>query len=236
MVRFGMVIDLDRCTACQACVVACRTENNVPFSEPDESERIRHIFWMEFLSKVEGTYPNVKVTLMPRPCLHCEQPPCVQVCPVEATWKRDDGLVMQDYERCIGCRYCMGACPYGARHFNWYRPQWIPPMDQYINPDIGPERGQGPRPRPKGVVEKCTFCIQRLEKVVAKAKAEGRRPRDEELMRMTACSQACPARAITFGDFDEPESTVSKLARSTRAFRLKEELGTRPQVVYLRQG
>lgn len=109
-------------------------------------------------------------------------------------------------------------------------------MDQYINPDIGPERGQGPRPRPKGVVEKCTFCIQRLEKVVAKAKAEGRRPRDEELMRMTACSQACPARAITFGDFDEPESTVSKLARSTRAFRLKEELGTRPQVVYLRQG
>jgi molybdopterin-containing oxidoreductase family iron-sulfur binding subunit len=217
-------------------VAACRAENNVPFSNEEDAEKHKHIFWMEFLSKIDGTFPNVRLALIPRNCMHCENPPCVRVCPVEATWKREDGLVMQDYERCIGCRYCMVACPYGARHFNWHAPSRPPPMDLYLNPDHGVERGQGPEPRPKGVVEKCTFCIHRLDKAIASARAEGRSLRDDEVVRLTACAQTCPPGAIYFGDLEDPTSTVAKLASSPRAFRLAEELGTKPQVIYLRGG
>lgn len=239
MPRWGMVIDLDKCTACQACVVACRAENTVPFAGPEESAKNRPIFWMQLLSLIEGEYPRVRGQFIPRPCMHCDNPPCVQVCPVGATWKAEDGLVVQDYDRCIGCRYCMVACPYGARFFNWYRPSWPTPLGRQHNPDRSPHRPptggrQGPEVRPVGVVEKCTFCIHRLEKAKQKARAEGREVRDGDYV--TACTQTCPAKAIYFGDLDDPTSEVYKLSRSRRAFRLLEELGTEPRVYYLAGG
>lgn len=208
MPRWGMVIDLDRCVACQACTAACRAENNVAFAGPEESDLGRAIFWHEVLAQVEGEYPNVRGTFIPRPCMHCDNPPCVRVCPVGATYQNEDGLVLQRYERCIGCRYCMVACPYAVRYFNWRAPQWPDGMDRYRNPDIPI--------RPKGIVEKCTFCEHRLP--------------------VPACNQACPGNARFFGDLDDPDSVVSQLARSPRAFRLLEDLGTEPKVYYLREG
>lgn len=208
MARWGMVIDLDRCVACQACTAACRAENNVPFAGPEDSDLSRAIFWHDVLSEVEGEYPNLRGTFIPRPCMHCENPPCVRVCPVGATYQNEEGLVLQRYDRCIGCRYCMVACPYAVRYFNWGAPEMTDGMDRYLNPDIPI--------RPKGIVEKCTFCSHRLP--------------------VPACNQACPGNARTFGDLDDPDSVVSELARSPRAFRLLEDLGTEPKVYYLREG
>src|SRR3989304_4933985 len=135
-----MVIDLDRCTACQGCTVACRAENNVSFAGVEEAQKGRAIFWNEVLSSVDGKYPNVKAQYIPRPCMHCENPPCVQVCPVGATYKDGEGIVRQNYERCIGCKYCMVACPYGARSFNLTRPAVPEAMVHYRNPDL---KGRG---------------------------------------------------------------------------------------------
>lgn len=238
MVRWGMVIDLDKCVACQACTIACKSENNQPFSAKSDPES-RRFAWTDVISMIEGRYPNVRVTMIPRPCMHCENPPCVKVCPVGATYMNEEGIVMQDYDRCIGCRYCMVACPYAARYFNWEEPKWPEPMTQYLNPDkasLRPPGRQGPEVRPVGVVEKCTFCIHRIEKLTAIAKEQNRLLKDEEVKFLTACNEACPSRARFFGDLDNPNSTVSKLASSPRAFRLKEDLGTRPKVIYLAQG
>ncbi|MBI2554951.1 MAG: 4Fe-4S dicluster domain-containing protein [Candidatus Rokubacteria bacterium] len=235
MARWGMVIDLDKCTACQACTVACKAENNEPIAGPEESGKGRDILWMQVLSLVEGTYPRVRARFIPRPCMHCDEPPCVQVCPVDATYKRPDGLVAQDYDRCIGCRYCMVACPYGVRSFNWRRPEFQ--TTAYLNPDrVAGRNGarEGPTPRPVGVVEKCTFCVHRLEKAKATARAEGRELRDGDYT--TACQQTCTGGAIKFGDLDDRQSEVHRLSRDKRAFRLLEELGTEPRVYYLKEG
>lgn len=226
MARWGMVIDLDKCTACQACVVACRQENNVPFAGEEETERDRAIFWMEVIPTVEGEYPKLKSRFIPRPCMHCDNPPCVRVCPVNATNINPEGLVAQVYARCIGCRYCTAACPYTVRYFNWYEPKWPEPMKNTLNPEVFV--------RPKGVVEKCSFCIQRIRKVKERAKEERREIRDGEVV--TACAQTCPAGAIYFGNLDDPYSQVSVLARSHRAFKLLEHLGTEPKVIYLSEG
>lgn len=224
MPRWGMVIDLDKCAACQACTVACRMENNVNFSGPEEAARGRTITWNEVLvvPESEGTGPR----FIPRPCMHCDNPPCVQVCPVGATYKSEEGVVLQNYSRCIGCRYCMTACPYGARYFNWKDTTPPATMTDYRNPDVVV--------RPVGVVEKCTFCVQRIAAAEAKAKAEGRELRDGDVV--PACVQTCPVGARYFGDLDDPESQVSRLAKSPRASRLLEELGTRPKVYYLSEG
>lgn len=226
MPRWGMVIDLDKCTACQACTVACRSENNVYFQGPEETKKNRAKFWNEVLTFTEGEYPKTKVQFIPRPCMHCEDPPCVKVCPVGATYTSEEGIVLQKYNRCIGCRYCMSACPYGARHFNWIETKVPNPMDQHRNPDVPL--------RPKGIVEKCSFCEQRVEKVKAIARAEGREVRDGEIQ--PACVQTCTGFARFFGDLDDLNSTVSKLAQSARAFTLLEESGTHPKVIYLKEG
>ena len=226
MSRWGMVIDLDKCTACQACVVACRTENNVPFAGPVQTSLGRAILWMELIQETEGEYPEVRTRFFPRPCFQCDNPPCVKVCPVAATYKNEEGLVGQIYNRCIGCRYCMNACPYSARYFNWFQAKWPKEMQNSLSPDVFL--------RPRGVVEKCSFCHHRLQKAKEKAKVEGRILTDEDYI--PACVQSCPAKAMYFGDLDNPKSKVTELARSARAFRLLEDLGTQPRVIYLREG
>ncbi len=225
MARYGMVIDLDRCVGCRACMVACKVENNTP----------QAVFWMYVFRFDEGEYPNARVRFLPRPCQHCDNAPCVKVCPVGARYKREDGIVSTDWDRCIGCRYCEVACPYGVNYFNYKSPkknQYLDWGDEdlrestngatpaYKNPDLddryGPEKrhiaGGG---HAKGVIEKCTFCVQRVE--------QGRQP---------ACVENCPAFALRFGDLDNPDSEVSK-ALNRPHFRLLEEAGTNPRVYYL---
>lgn len=228
MPRWGMVIDLDKCIGCQACTIACRMENNTPIAGPEDAVNDRAILWNEVIPYVSGEYPNVKLNYLPRPCMHCDDPPCTYVCPVGATYKDEEGLVRQDYNRCIGCRFCTVACPYTVRYFNWGVPHWPEGMEAHLNPD--PEVA----PRPKGVVEKCTFCIQRRRKAEELAEAEERPFRASDYV--PACVETCTGRARYFGDLDDPDSLVSQLADSPRAFRLLEELGTHPKVIYLREG
>lgn len=231
MPRWGMVIDLDRCTACQACVVACQIENNVPPTGSKESGQGRAISWMRLASLGGSEHggehdASSRLHLTPVPCMHCDNPPCTKVCPVRATSIGEEGLVAQVFPRCIGCRYCTTACPYTVRQFNWKRPDWPSPMEQGLTPDVSI--------RPKGVVEKCTFCHHRLQKAREAARAEGRTLRDGDYT--PACVQTCPTKAMVFGDLDDPSSDVAVLAQGPRAFRLLEELGTEPKVIYLREG
>ena len=242
MPKWSMVIDLDKCVACQGCSIACRMENNTPVVEPAQAEMGRSILWNDVFpnpvnpTEETGEYPHVQTRFLTRPCMHCENAPCVKVCPVQATYLDDEGLVRQNYERCIGCRFCTVACPYGVRYFNWYEPEWSPELARHITPDavVGNDSLEGPAVRPRGVVEKCTYCIHRMHKARARASAEGREFRPDEYV--PACVQTCTGKARYFGDLDDPESTVSILAKSSRAFRLLEDIGTHPKTVYLREG
>lgn len=226
MPRWGMVIDLAKCTACQACAVACETENNIPCVEPEQAKLGRTIAWLTVLPELEGEYPHVSMRLFPLSCLHCDSPPCIRVCPVGATGINPEGTVRQIFARCIGCRYCTNACPYTRRMFNWYRPEFPGELQQALNPDVSV--------RPKGVVEKCTFCHHRLIKVREQVRAEGRSLAEGDYV--PACVENCPARAMYFGDLDDLDSKVAELARSPRAFRYLEELGTDPKVIFLGEG
>jgi Fe-S-cluster-containing dehydrogenase component len=221
-----MVIDLDKCTGCQACSVACKAENNVPHGSPEEHAGRTAPFWHKVIAASSGLYPDVNVNLIPMPCMHCDDPPCVQVCPARATYRRQDGIVIQDYRRCIGCKYCLIACPYGVRNFNYQDP-----VDEaYDRPDLPPDRSDRatwPFPhRLHGVVEKCTFCFHRIDR----AEREGKTVGDEVV---PACAEACPARAIAFGDLDVTGSPVAQLLASRQWLRLREEMGTSPKVFYL---
>ena len=228
--RYAMVIDLARCIGCEACTVACKVEHNVPAAPKDLTRRIE---WTEVYFKEEGEYPFVRTGLDPRPCQQCENPPCVGVCPVGATYQdKERGLVLQRYERCIGCRYCATACPYGARYFNWSDPAWAgKERAQALNPDPHPQI----KKRIKGIVEKCTFCVERLDRLEARCEKEGRGLTDEDLHLICTCVNTCMGRARHFGDLNDPDSTVSRLARSGRAKFSLEELGTHPKVIYLRE-
>jgi len=242
MTRWAMVIDLDKCVACQGCSIACRQENNTLAVSPENARKGRTERWNDVFPfpindpEAKGEYPNVHTRYMTRPCMHCENPPCTKVCPVQATYKDAEGIVHQDYNRCIGCRFCTVACPYGVRQFNWEEPDWSPEFARSINPDTVSINGssEGPTIRPKGVVEKCTFCIHRLIQAREKAVELGREFRAEDYV--PACVQTCTARARFFGDLDDPNSTVSKLSENTRAFRLLESVGTHPKVIYLQEG
>jgi molybdopterin-containing oxidoreductase family iron-sulfur binding subunit len=219
--KWGLVIDLDRCARCAGCVVACQQENNVAPAGPRVAARTRPIHWMDFLPPAPGSWAAT-----PIPCMHCEDPPCVKVCPVGATYQSDEGITAQIWERCIGCRYCMVACPYARRYFNWSEPGW---QDQVasLNPDVAP--------RPRGVVEKCTLCHHRIRAAIERARLDEEPLSDEILRRLPACAQSCPTQAISFGDLADPASEVARLAASPRAMRLLPEAGTRPKVIYLRE-
>lgn len=223
MPKWGMVIDLNKCTGCGSCVTACRLENNIPNAGAADTQKGRTFLWMDMLEMVEGKYPDVHVRYIPRPCFQCDNPPCTRVCPVRATYRNDEGLVAQIYHRCIGCRYCMVACPYTVKSFNWFEPEWPEEFTAIRNPDVSL--------RMKGVVEKCSFCSHRLMNARDQARFEERDLQEQDYQ--PACAESCPTGAIIFGDFDNKEHAVRRLKRSNRAYRLLEDLGTEPKVVYL---
>lgn len=226
-VRYGMVIDLDRCTGCMACSVACQAENNVSFLT-DDSNKTRTIAWLEVYQLENGKdYPDYQFAYLPRPCMHCDAPhhsPCTFVCPVNATTRdENNGLVTHIYPRCIGCRYCAVACPYHARDFNWWDPYWPKPMETMLSPKVSP--------RMRGVIEKCTFCHHRLLDARSKAYLDGTNP--DDVVYTPACAEACPTKAIKFGNLRDPNSEVAKLSKDPRAFRILAKLKTEPKVYYL---
>ena len=216
--RYGMVIDTRRCVGCRACVVACKAENKTP---PGVSYTV-------VVEEAVANRFDDKPIFMTKPCFHCENPPCVDVCPVSATFKRErDGLVVIDYDRCIGCRYCITGCPYGARSFDFGENYAVVAGATAYATVPSPEYGQF-RARtggsPVGNVRKCTFCLHLQDVEGRYDKAAGRWP---------ACAKTCTGHAIFFGDFNDPDSEVSKLVRERQPVRLKEELGTEPNVHYL---
>ncbi len=232
--RWGMVIDQDLCTGCQACVAACSMENNVPIVGEEDSGYGRSLQWIRIERFWTGTYPNVKMTpYQPMLCQQCHNAPCEPVCPVFASvHSASEDTNLQVYNRCVGTRYCANNCPYQVRVFNWrdYQDSRIHPylvdLQNQLNPDVTVRR--------RGVMEKCTFCIQRIHKAEDLAESEKRDIRDGEVT--PACAQACPAYAITFGRIDDPNSKVSVLAQEERGYHQLDELRTVPRITYLKGG
>jgi len=222
--KWGMVIDLDRCTGCHACEAACSAENNIPVVGAEQCHKGHAHQWIRVERYWEGNYPNVKARFMPILCQQCGNAPCEPVCPVYATYHNPEGLNVMVYNRCVGTRYCGNNCPYEVRMFNWTEPAWETPLDQQLNPDV--------TVRGKGVMEKCTFCVQRIRRAEEQADADGRDLEPDEFT--TACAQACPPKAIVFGDVNDKRWSVNKKREDPRRFTLLEELGTEPSVVYLK--
>jgi menaquinone reductase, iron-sulfur cluster-binding subunit len=223
--RYGMVVDLDRCTGCGACVVVCAVENNIAPAQPGANTRTG-VTWMRVYRVANGEpIPDCDTVFVPMMCQQCEKDtPCVSVCPQNAVdVDPATGIVGQVPQRCLGCRYCMAACPYHARYFNWWDPEWPAGMEHTLNPDVAP--------RMRGVVEKCNFCHGRLHAAREKAALEGRPNVDPEDY-VPACVESCPTRAIVFGDLSDPSSEVSRLAGGPDTFRLLARLGTEPKVYF----
>jgi Fe-S-cluster-containing dehydrogenase component len=226
MTKYAMAVDLERCQGCRACMEACKVENNTTES----------VFWMYVFRLEEGEFPDTRQSYLPRPCQHCDDAPCVKVCPVGARFKREDGIVLTDFNRCIGCRYCELACPYGVNYFNWGKPsehQYVDGDDDdvdevtggvippYRNPDLDELQGEEQRltaggGHAKGVIEKCTFCVHRVD--------QGLQP---------ACVETCPVEALRFGDIDDQDTPISRFLSDHEHFKLLEEVGTEPSVFYV---
>ncbi len=250
--RWAMTIDLARCTGCSACVTACYAENNIPtvgaawqnatvFADARPGfnvERGREMNWIRLERYFEGNQDGkfgepFETRFVPMMCQHCGNAPCEPVCPVYATYHAPDGLNVQVYNRCVGTRYCSNNCPYKVRYFNWFgygeqdRKQYAfpEPLNWQLNPDV--------TVRQKGVMEKCTFCVQRIRETETRATVEGRELRPDEFT--TSCAQACPSRAITFGDAADPNWTVADMVHDRRAYHVFEELNTFTAVVYLKK-
>ena len=228
--HWGMVIDLDRCIGCNACVAACYAENNVPIVGREDCRRGREMAWLRIENYVgpgQGVREDRSLALdtrfLPMLCQHCDNAPCEYVCPVYATVHDDEGLNEQVYNRCVGTRYCSHNCPYKVRRFEWFAFPFPGPLDQQLNPDV--------IRRTKGVMEKCSFCIQRIRRHEIDAKAEGRPLRDGEIQ--TACQQTCPTEAIVFGDYKDPTSRLSRFSRGPRGYGALAGLNTYPNIVYL---
>lgn len=225
--HWGMVIDLDLCTGCQACVVACHAENNIPTVGEKEVTRGRTLHWIRIERYWHGEGEQLRADFRPLLCQHCQHASCEPVCPMYASVHSvEESLNLQVYNRCVGTRLCGINCPYKVRVFNWFDPAIPPPLNEQLNPDVTIRR--------RGVMEKCTFCLQRIRRARLEAKARGVTLRDGDIQ--PACVQTCPTEALIFGDLNDPESQVTQLARSARGYLLLEEIGNQPSITYLKRG
>ena len=251
--KWGMVIDIDKCIGCQACVVACQSENNIQLNTEDRFHQRRAMEWIrierywdvpeEYRDKPEETpFQDVKARFIPILCQHCENAPCEPVCPVFATYHNDEGLNVQVYNRCVGTRYCANNCPYQVRFFNFWEPDWPERFRNQLNPDV--------TVRSRGIMEKCSFCVQRVRRAERRIEArEGGDLTDKVLAEgnfMPACVQACPTNTLIFGDYEDEnsqlrqyvevdESTGGKKLKDPRGYQLLAGLGTEPNVIYLKK-
>ena len=224
--RFGMSIDLDSCTGCTSCQVACASENNVAITGPEQHRKSRYMGWIRMDAFWEGEGDNPDVRFMPVMCQQCSHAPCEGVCPVLATYHNLDGLNAMIYNRCVGTRYCANNCPYSARRFNYHTFRWPESYNLMLNPDVST--------REMGVMEKCTFCIQRIRYAKANHRANGIDVVPNEVLEtLPACVSACPTGAMTFGNLKDENATVSKIASGPRAYQMLDALNTKPGVRYL---
>jgi anaerobic selenocysteine-containing dehydrogenase/Fe-S-cluster-containing dehydrogenase component len=222
--RWAMVVDMDKCVGCSACAVACYAENNLGVVREDRVAEGREMAWLQ-IQRYEDPEAREKLTFIPMLCQHCDNAPCESVCPVYAPHHSKEGINNQIYNRCIGTRFCSQNCPYKVRRFNWYLWEWPKPLNLQLNPDV--------TVRTKGVMEKCSFCIQRIKEAHNRAKNEGRKILDGEIQ--PACLQTCPTGVFTFGNLMDEQSKVRKMAADQRAYQVMGYLNTKPAVIYLKK-
>jgi len=223
--KWGMVIDLNSCTGCGTCILACQSENNIPAVGKKYVLEGREMHWIRVDRYYEGSPESPRTVHQPVVCMHCDNAPCETVCPVLATVHSSEGINDMVYNRCVGTRYCSNNCPYKVRRFNWfnYAKKIEEPLNRALNPDV--------TVRSRGVMEKCSFCIQRIQQAKGEAKRENRPLKDGELQ--TACQQSCPAKAIAFGDLNDPNSQVQKEFKAKNSYALLDyHLNTKPSVKY----
>ncbi len=220
-----MVVNLGNCIGCNACVIACEAENNSPVVGKKEVSNTREMQWLRIDRYYTGEPENPLTVLAPVLCMHCENAPCELVCPVQATNHSSEGLNQMVYNRCVGTRYCSNNCPYKVRRFNFYQ------YSDWETPSLKPMRNPDVSIRGRGVMEKCSYCVQRIQEAKIQAEKEDRTVRDGEIV--TACQQACPTQAFTFGNINDPNSRVAGLKRDSLNYAMLSELNVKPRTSYL---